>query len=110
MNEPNKIETSKKPSYLVISGKNTNALERQNVVRMYFLNSNSGMVFSENKSLIKKFQSKNISFCSDSIEAIKETDCVMTDVWVSMGEKKSVKKKKIFTYFICLYNISNLLY
>ena len=48
----------------------------------------------KNKSLIKKFQSKNISFCSDSIEAIKETNCVMTDVWVSMGEKKSVNKKK----------------
>tara|TARA_B100002003_G_scaffold159506_1_gene148022 strand:- start:373 stop:1269 length:897 start_codon:yes stop_codon:yes gene_type:complete len=53
----------------------------------------------KNKSLIKKFQSKNISFCSDSIEAIKETDCVMTDVWVSMGEKKSVNKKKIFKNF-----------
>ena len=53
----------------------------------------------KNKSLIKKFQSKNISFCSDSIEAIKETNCVMTDVWVSMGEKKSVNKKKIFKNF-----------
>ena len=41
----------------------------------------------------------NISFCSDPIEAIKGTDCVMTDVWVSMGEKKSVKKKKIFKNF-----------
>ncbi len=53
----------------------------------------------KNKSLVKKFQSKNISFCSNSIEAIKETDCVMTDVWVSMGEKKSVNKKKIFKNF-----------
>ena len=53
----------------------------------------------KNRSLINKFKSINISFCSDPIEAIKETDCVMTDVWVSMGEKKSVKKKKIFKNF-----------
>ena len=53
----------------------------------------------KNRSLINKFKSTNISFCSDPIEAIKGTDCVMTDVWVSMGEKKSVKKKKIFKDF-----------
>ncbi len=53
----------------------------------------------KNRSLINKFKSTNISFCSDPIEAIKSTDCVMTDVWVSMGEKKSVKKKKIFKNF-----------
>ena len=53
----------------------------------------------KNRSLINKFKSKNISFCSDPIEAVKGTDCVMTDVWVSMGEKKSVKKKKIFKNF-----------
>jgi len=53
----------------------------------------------KNRSLINKFKSINVSFCSDPIEAIKGTDCVMTDVWVSMGEKKSVKKKKIFKNF-----------
>ena len=53
----------------------------------------------KNRSLINKFKSTNISFCSDPIEAIKGTDCVMTDVWVSMGEKKLVKKKKIFKNF-----------
>jgi len=56
-------------------------------------------ILLKNKSLINKFKSINISFCSDPIEAIKGTDCVMTDVWVSMGEKKSVKKKKIFKNF-----------
>ena len=53
----------------------------------------------KNRSLINKFKSINISFCSDPIEAVKGTDCVMTDVWVSMGEKKSVKKKKILKNF-----------
>ena len=51
------------------------------------------------RSLINKFKSTNISFCSNPIEAIEGTDCVMTDVWTSMGEKKSVKKKKIFKNF-----------
>ena len=53
----------------------------------------------KNRSLINKFKSTNISFCSDPIEAVKGTDCVMTDVWISMGEKNSVKKKKIFKNF-----------
>ena len=53
----------------------------------------------KNRSLINKFKSINISFCSDPIEAVKGTDCVMTDVWISMGEKNSVKKKKIFKNF-----------
>ena len=53
----------------------------------------------KNRSLINKFKSINISFCSDPIKAVKETDCIMTDVWVSMGEKKSVRKKKIFKNF-----------
>ena len=53
----------------------------------------------KNRSLINKFKSINISFCSDPIEAIKGTDCVMTDVWISMGEKESVKKKNIFKNF-----------
>ena len=53
----------------------------------------------KNRSLINKFKSINISFCSDPIEAIKKTDCVMTDVWVSMGEKRSVNSKTIFKNF-----------
>ena len=53
----------------------------------------------KNKSLINKYKSINISFCSDPVEAIKGSDCVMTDVWVSMGEKNSVEKKKIFKNF-----------
>ena len=59
----------------------------------------------KNRSLINKFKSINISFCSDPIEAIKGTDCVMTDVWVSMGEKESVKKKKIFKNFQVYENL-----
>ena len=53
----------------------------------------------KNRSLINKFKSANVSFCNDPIEAVKATDCVMTDAWVSMGEKESVKKKKLFKNF-----------
>ena len=53
----------------------------------------------KNKSLINKFKSINVSFSSDPIRAVKKTDCVMTDAWISMGEKKSVNKKKIFKNF-----------
>ena len=53
----------------------------------------------KNRSLINKFKSINISFCSDPLEAVKGTDCVMTDVWVSMGEEKSANKKKVFKNF-----------
>jgi len=56
-------------------------------------------ILLKNKSLINKFKSKIISFCSDPVEAIKGSDCVMTDVWVSMGEKKSLNKKRIFKDF-----------
>ncbi len=53
----------------------------------------------KNKSLINKYKSINIYFYSDPVEAIKGSDCVMTDVWVSMGEKNSAKKKKILKKF-----------
>ena len=56
-------------------------------------------ILLKNKSLINKFKSTNVSFCSDPIKTIKKTDCVMTDVWVSMGERKSANKKKIFKNF-----------
>ena len=56
-------------------------------------------ILLKNKSLINKFKSNKISFCSDPFEVIEKSDCVMTDVWVSMGEKKTINKKKIFKNF-----------
>ena len=56
-------------------------------------------ILLKNNSLINKFKSNKISFCSDPFEVIEKSDCVMTDVWVSMGEKKTINKKKIFKNF-----------
>ena len=53
-------------------------------------------ILSKNKLLVEKFKSKNIVFCSDSVEAVTNADCVMTDVWVSMGESNAKEKKKLF--------------
>ena len=74
-------------------------LQASNIFRFRLKIASPKALLLKNRSLINKFKSINISFCSDPIEAIKGTDCVMTDVWVSMGEKKSVKKKKMFKNF-----------
>ena len=53
------------------------------------------------KSFIKKNfitlikNSKYCKFYSDIKLGLENVNCVMTDVWVSMGEKKSIKKKQI---------------
>ena len=45
---------------------------------------------------IKKVKSEYISFFSDIKKAVNGSDCIMTDVWISMGEKRKENKKKIF--------------
>ncbi len=39
------------------------------------------------------------NFCYDFDKALKNSDCVMTDTWISMGEKKSQSKLKILKKF-----------
>ena len=39
------------------------------------------------------------NFCYDFDEALKNSDCVMTDTWISMGEKKSKSKIKLLQKF-----------
>ena len=56
-------------------------------------------ILKKNKSLVNRYKSKKIVFCSNPIEAVKKADCVMTDVWVSMGEKNLIRKKKLFKNF-----------
>lgn len=56
-------------------------------------------ILLKNKTLISKYSSKRILYTHDSYEAVSEADCVMTDVWLSMGEKYSNKKKKLFKNF-----------
>lgn len=49
-------------------------------------------IINEKKSIIDRYASPNIHFFEDIHLAAKDTDCIMTDVWVSMGEKFSEEK------------------
>ena len=52
-------------------------------------------ITKSNKLEIKNFKNSKLKFFSDPILGTKNTNCIMTDVWVSMGDKN---KKKI-NYF-----------
>jgi len=39
----------------------------------------------------------NITLLEDPSKAVKNSDCVMTDTWVSMGDKDEAKRKKLLT-------------
>ena len=47
----------------------------------------------DNKKLV------NSNFCYDFDKALKNSDCVMTDTWISMGENKSQNKLKMLKKF-----------
>ena len=49
----------------------------------------------KNKLSINKIKHSKIKFTDDIKKGVMKSDCVMTDVWVSMGEK-STKKKSFF--------------
>ena len=42
---------------------------------------------------LNNFKNKNLKFLSDPIIGSKKSNCIMTDVWISMGDKNSNKKK-----------------
>ena len=52
--------------------------------------------FKPNKKIVKwaKGKKANILITKDPAEAINSADCVMTDKWISMGDKVNKKKKK----------------
>jgi len=55
-------------------------------------------IFKHHKSEFLKFKNKNLKHLVDPIEGTKKSNCIMTDVWVSMGEKnKKIKYFKNFT-------------
>ena len=63
-------------------------------------------IFINNKNEFIKFKNKNLKYLADPIEGVKKSNCIMTDVWVSMGEKNNKTKyfknftvnKKIMSY------------
>ena len=52
--------------------------------------------FEPNKKIIKWAKSKKakILITKNPKEAVSESDCVMTDKWISMGDEVNKKKKK----------------
>ena len=55
-------------------------------------------IFKHHKNEFLKFKNKNLKYFADPILGIKNSNCIMTDVWVSMGEKNNkIKYFKNFT-------------
>ncbi len=54
-------------------------------------------IFKNYKNEFLKCKNKNIKYFDDPFEGTKKSNCIMTDVWVSMGEKNN--KTKYFKNF-----------
>ena len=54
-------------------------------------------IFKNYKNEFIKFRNKNLKYLADPIAGVKKSNCIMTDVWVSMGEKNN--KTKYFKNF-----------
>ena len=55
-------------------------------------------IFKHYKNEFLKFKNKNLKYLADPILGVKNSNCIMTDVWVSMGEKNNkIKYFKNFT-------------
>ena len=50
----------------------------------------------KNKKAIQSIASKNIRFFTKPLEAAKDSDCIITDTWFSMGSKKNKQLEKEF--------------
>ena len=57
-------------------------------------------ILQYNNSEIRIFKNKNLKFTNDLREGVSGSDCVMTDVWLSMGEKNAKKKSNFKNYTI----------
>ena len=54
-------------------------------------------IFKNYKNEFLKYKNKNMKYFDDPFEGVKKSNCIMTDVWVSMGEKNN--KTKYFKNF-----------
>ena len=54
-------------------------------------------IFKHYKNEFLKLKNNNLNYFADPIEGVKKSNCIMTDVWVSMGEKNN--KTKYFKNF-----------
>ncbi len=64
-------------------------------------------IFKHYKNEFSKFKNKNLRHYSDPISGSNKSNCIMTDVWISMGEKNYNKKKYFKNYTVDNKIISN---
>ena len=61
-------------------------------------------IFKKYKKEFSNYKNNKLNYFSDPVSGISSSNCIMTDVWVSMGEK-NVNKKKYFKNFTVNKNI-----
>ncbi len=69
--------------------------------KIYFFNLNVVMpkeIIIKNKKEINFFNSSNLKFTNNINDGVTKSNCIMTDAWVSMGEKDNKKKKYFKNY------------
>jgi len=64
-------------------------------------------IFKNYKKEFQEYKNKNLNHFFDPILGTKNSNCIMTDVWVSMGEKNKNKKKYFKNYTVDKKIISN---
>ena len=62
-------------------------------------------IFKNYKNKFLKCKNKNMEYFDDPFKGVKKSNCIMTDVWVSMGEKNN--KTKYFKNFTVNKKIMN---
>ena len=64
-------------------------------------------IFKNYKKEFQEYKNKNLNYFLDPILGTKNSNCIMTDVWVSMGEKNKNKKKYFKNYTVNKKIINN---
>ena len=64
-------------------------------------------IFKNYKKEFQQYKNKNLNHFFDPILGTKNSNCIMTDVWVSMGEKNKNKKKYFKNYTVDKKIINN---
>ena len=64
-------------------------------------------IFKNYKKEFQQYKNKNLNHFFDPILGTKNSNCIMTDVWLSMGEKNKNKKKYFKNYTVDKKIISN---
>ena len=78
----------------------TSLLHLQNIYKFKLDIAVPKKILQTKKLEIIKFKNKKLNFLSDIKDAAKQSNCIMTDVWLSMGEKNKNKIKYFKGYTI----------